>query len=96
VLVRSDLTKHGIGEMLRQASDYAAARGYGRMECIESSSNEPAVRLEREQGFRAKTHPGSAELTILTKNLGPWLERCRSGVRDNASYAKRRLRDSSS
>jgi GNAT superfamily N-acetyltransferase len=70
ILVRSDLKKLGIGwEMLRQASDYAKARGYRRIECIESSSNEAAMTLEREQGFQASLSPGNSEVTILTRNL---------------------------
>jgi ribosomal protein S18 acetylase RimI-like enzyme len=70
ILVRSDLTELGIGwEMLRQASDYAKARGYTRIECIESSSNDAAIALEREQGFRSKISPGNSELTILSRNL---------------------------
>lgn len=70
VLVRSDLQGHGIGwEMLKQACGYARARGFLRVECVESSSNQNAVSLEREQGFTARIHPGSADLTILTRSL---------------------------
>ena len=70
VLVRSDLKDRGIGwEMLRQACEYARARGYGRVECVESSSNNKAIALEREQGFASRLHPDSAELTIVARNL---------------------------
>lgn len=70
VLVRSDLQGHGIGwKMLQEACAYAQARGYGVAQCIESASNLKAIELEREQGFEAQPCPGSAELTILTKQL---------------------------
>lgn len=71
VLVRSDLKGHGIGwELLKQACNYARARGFQRVECVESSSNHKAITLEREQGFSSKVHPDSAELTILEKRFG--------------------------
>ena len=71
VLVRSDLKGRGIGwELLRQACDYARARGFRRVECVESSANNLAITLEREQGFTSHLHPGSAELTILEKRFG--------------------------
>ena len=70
VLVRSDVKDQGIGwEMLKQACDNARARGLRRVECVESSSNQKAVTLEREQGFTARIHPASADLTILTRDL---------------------------
>lgn len=70
VLVRSDLKDHGIGwEMLAQACDYARARGYGSAECVESSSNDRAIMLEREQGFVARLHPEDAQITVLTRKL---------------------------
>lgn len=70
VLVRSDLKAQGIGwEMLRKACDYARTRGYGRAECVESSSNHRAIALETEQGFTTRLHPDDAQLTILAKPL---------------------------
>lgn len=70
VLVRSDLKSQGIGwEMLRNACDYARAKGYKLAECVESSSNRRAIALEREQGFSARVHEDDAQLTILTKSL---------------------------
>lgn len=70
VLVRSDLKGHGIGwEMLKQACDYARACGFRRAECVESSSNQAAISLEREQGFVSTQHPLDAQLTILTRDL---------------------------
>ena len=70
VLVRSDLKGRGIGwGMLGQACDYARSRGYRRAECVESSSNEGAITLEREQGFTADLHPEDAQVTVLTRDL---------------------------
>ncbi len=70
VLVRSDLKGHGIGwDMLERACEYARSHGYHHADCIESSSNQDAISLEREQGFKSRLHPGAAELTILTKDL---------------------------
>jgi acetyltransferase len=70
VLVRSDLKNQGIGwEMLRNACDYARAKGYKLAKCVESSSNRRAIALEHEQGFAARAHEGDAQFTILTKSL---------------------------
>jgi acetyltransferase len=70
VLVRSDLKGNGIGwAMLLEACDYAREKGYRSVECVESSSNERAIELEREQGFVGHLHPDDAELTILKKAL---------------------------
>lgn len=70
VLVRSDLKDHGIGwAMLLEACAHARAKGYRSAECVESSCNDRAIALEREQGFVAQLHPDDAELTILTKSL---------------------------
>lgn len=70
VLVRSDLKGQGIGwDMLREACKYASARGYRRVQCVESSSNERAITLEREQGFRTEAYAGDAQTTVLTKDL---------------------------
>jgi len=70
VLVRSDLKEHGVGwAMLLEACDYAREKGYRSAECVESSSNDRAIALEREQGFVGRLHPDDAELTILTKEL---------------------------
>ena len=70
VLVRSDLKDHGIGwEMLKQASDYARARGFRRVECVETSANVRAIDVEREQGFSERPDPGGADQTILSRTL---------------------------
>lgn len=70
VLVRSDLKGRGVGwSMLEKACGYARDHGYERAECVESSENQRAIALEREQGFVARLHPDDAELTILTKIL---------------------------
>lgn len=70
ILVRSDLKGQGIGwEMLNQACEYARDQGYRHLDCIESSSNQRAISLEREQGFTSSLHPGDAELMVLTKEL---------------------------
>lgn len=70
ILVRSDLAGHGIGwEMLKEACEYARVHGFERVECVESSSNTAGVLLESEQGFVSRIVAGSAETTILTKDL---------------------------
>lgn len=70
ILVRSDLKGQGIGwDMLDEACRYAGAKGYREVECIESSSNELAIALEREQGFRSRPHPDDAKTAILVKDL---------------------------
>lgn len=70
ILVRSDLKGRGIGwDMLNEACRYARAKGYREAECIESSSNERAIALEREQGFSSRAHPQDPRTTILVKNL---------------------------
>jgi len=70
VLVRSDLKNRGIGwAMLTEACNYAQAKGFRRIDCIESSSNLKAIELEEEQGFVARVHPGNATITILSKSL---------------------------
>ena len=70
VLVRSDLKGRGVGwTMLEKACGYARDHGYERAECVESSENQRAIALEREQGYVARLHSDDAELTILTKIL---------------------------
>lgn len=70
ILVRSDLKGLGIGwDMLSRACEYARKHGYHQVQCIESSSNQSAISLEREQGFKSRLSPQGAELTILTKDL---------------------------
>lgn len=70
VLVRSDLKGLGLGwEMLRQACAYARSVGYRKAESVEWSSNERAISLEREQGFRSHLYAGDPRLTLLTKEL---------------------------
>jgi GNAT superfamily N-acetyltransferase len=72
LVVRSDLKGKGIGwALLAHACDYARARGFRRLECIEWSENRTAIALEQELGFRSRACPGEASLTILSKDLGP-------------------------
>ena len=72
LVVRSDLKGKGIGwALLAHACDYARARGFRRLECIEWSENRTAISLEHELGFRSRSCPGEATLTILSKDLDP-------------------------
>ena len=70
VVIRSDLRYKGIGRaLLPYACDFAKARGYRRMECIESNENRDFVTVEEEFGFEARSHPGDPTLTIVSKAL---------------------------
>lgn len=70
IVIRSDLRYKGIGRaLLSYACDVAKARGYQRLECIESNENRDFVTVEGEFGFEARSHPGDPTLTILSKDL---------------------------
>ena len=70
VIVRSDLKNNGVGwAMLSHACDYAKARGFRRVECVEWSENRTAVALEKQQGFTSRPYPGDATLSLLSKDL---------------------------
>jgi acetyltransferase len=70
IMVRSDLKGKGIGwTLLGHACEYAKARGFQRVECVEQSDNRTAVSLEQEFGFESRSSPGDARITILSKNL---------------------------
>lgn len=71
IVVRSDLKGRGIGwVMLQHASDYAAARGIRRVECIEAGENRAAISLEEEMGFTVREYPGDSTLRLVSKELG--------------------------
>lgn len=70
IAVRSDVKGQGIGwTLLRHACDYAASRGIGRIESIESSQNRPAIALETEMGFKAEPYDGDSSLTLVSMDL---------------------------
>jgi acetyltransferase len=70
IVIRSDLKNKGVGwSLLSHACDYAKARGYSRVECIEWSENRTALALEQEQGFTSRAYPGDGILTLLSKEL---------------------------
>lgn len=70
VVIRSDLRHRGIGRaLLSHACDFARARGFRRVNCVESSENRDFVTVEQEFGFKSRTYPGDATLTILSKEL---------------------------
>lgn len=72
IAVRSDVKGQGIGwSLLRHACDYAAARGIGRIESIESSQNRAALALETEMGFKARPYGDDSTLTLVTMDLTP-------------------------
>ena len=72
IVVRSDLKNKGIGwTLLAHSCAFAMARGFKRVECIESSENRTAVSLEEEMGFQSRSCPGDATLTILSRELNP-------------------------
>jgi GNAT superfamily N-acetyltransferase len=70
VVIRSDLRHRGIGRaLLRHACDFARARGFRRVDCVELSDNRDFVVVEQEFGFQSRTDPGDTTLTILSKKL---------------------------
>ena len=70
IAIRSDFKHRGVGwTLLSHAADYAAARGYKRLESIEAGDNREAIQLEREMGFTATRHPDDATLVLLGKTL---------------------------
>ena len=72
IVIRSDLRYKGIGRaLLALACDFARARGFQRVECIESSENRDFIAVEEQFGFEVRRHPGDATLTIMTKELEP-------------------------
>lgn len=71
IMVRQDLKGHGVGwAMLSQSCDYARQRGFRRIHSVELADNRSAISLETEMGFVAKSYPGDATLTMLSKDLG--------------------------
>jgi GNAT superfamily N-acetyltransferase len=71
IVVRSDLKNKGVGwAVLSHACDFAKARGFRRVECLEWGENRAAISLEHEQGFTSRPCPGDATLMILSKDLG--------------------------
>jgi acetyltransferase len=70
LIVRSDLKGQGIGwVLLSQICDLARVRGFRSIECIESSENRSAIRLEEELGFTREPHPDDATVTVLSRSL---------------------------
>ena len=70
IVIRSDLRYRGIGRaLLAYACDVAKARGYRRLECIESNANRDFVTVEEEFGFEGRSHPDDPTLTIVSKEL---------------------------
>lgn len=70
IVVRSDLKGRGIGwAMLSYACEVARARGFVRVQCIESSANRAALSLETEQGFGTIPSADDATVIILSKEL---------------------------
>ena len=70
IAIRADAKHRGLGwTLLDHVAGYAAARGIGTLESIESRDNHEAIDLEREMGFTATSCPGDATLILLRKRL---------------------------
>lgn len=70
IAIRADFKRRGIGwTLLDHVAAYAAARGIGTLESIESRDNREAIGLEREMGFTALPYPGDSTLILLQKQL---------------------------
>lgn len=70
IAIRADFKHRGLGwTLLDHVAGYAAARGIGTLESIESRDNREAIGLEREMGFTASPYPGDATLVLLQKRL---------------------------
>jgi ribosomal protein S18 acetylase RimI-like enzyme len=70
IAVSAESKHRGIGwTLLDHVAQYAAARGIGTLESIESRDNREAIGLEREMGFTMMPCPGDATLVLLRKRL---------------------------
>jgi ribosomal protein S18 acetylase RimI-like enzyme len=70
IAVSADSKHRGIGwTLLDHVARYAAERGIGTLESIESRDNREAIGLEREMGFTAEPYPGDSTLVLLRKRL---------------------------
>lgn len=71
VAIRADFKHRGVSwTMLDHVARFAASKGIGILESVESRDNHQAIALEREMGWTASPSPGDATLILLRKMLG--------------------------
>ncbi|MGZ8997812.1 MAG: N-acetyltransferase family protein [Allosphingosinicella sp.] len=71
ISIRPDYKHRGVGwTLLAHLARFAAEKGIGLIESIESRDNVEAISLEKDMGFTATDYPGDATLVLLQKRLG--------------------------
>lgn len=72
VAIRPEYKRRGISwTLLEHVTRHAAARGFKRIESIESRDNEAAISLEQEMGFTLSPIEGEPTLVLVTLDLDP-------------------------
>ncbi|MFD1949920.1 GNAT family N-acetyltransferase [Sphingomonas arantia] len=70
VAIRADFKRRGISwTLLDHVAAFAAAKGIGTLESMESRDNHAAIGLERERGWTASPCPGDPAVVVLRKTL---------------------------
>ncbi|RYE52177.1 MAG: GNAT family N-acetyltransferase [Hyphomicrobiales bacterium] len=70
ISVSADHKQRGIGwELLRHITRFAETKGVKRLQSLENRSNNSAIEVEVESGFKAAPYGGDAGLVLLEKVL---------------------------